>query len=585
MNENNFVSVKEYFEKGTFVVPYYQRGFKWSLLKIDGEHTHLEQLLSDLIKAFIDNPDTEYHLQGITVKNKSNKIELVDGQQRTTSLFLILLYAYSAYKEKEKIFEKDEFFKKYLKLDYAIRREVNIWIYSKKNSKKWKLGENIQDIAAFNEAWSQINKKLKDKKEAFFKYILNNVKLICIALNTEPTKVFSMMNKDKATMKKIELVKSHLLSEASRQAFTDLDTKENDANEWQINHLRSHFAREWDSWLKWWNDKENQKLFNNSIPEIDDEPEISRLLNLYCPIKKNKELKIQNLFAKYCELIDDKDQENGNSTIEAVETFEGLRLLQNIIEEWYDDPLIYNYIGMLCRSSIEKKFEVIKILIEKYKSDKNNFKNKLKEVANWSLVGEVKLEDLTSVFKNPNAIIKERADECLQNLSEKYAYFNSSTNVNKQLLRMNIEIDNNLKRKFDFSVYDNKSLEHIHAKSKEEELTFENKDEFEIGELKKNGIFSVHCIGNLVLLDKNDNSAFGPKCFNKKKQKYFEIKDNKNRKSLKLLHTLSKFSKNKWTEVEIKFNYYETLINFCGIYGLESEELKKEYNKLKKEEE
>ena len=50
-------------------------------------------------------------------------------------------------------------------------------------------------------------------------------------------------------------------------------------------------------------------------------------------------------------------------------------------------------------------------------------------------------------------------------------------------------------------------------------------------------------------------------------------------------YTLSKFSKNKWTEVEIKFNYYETLINFCGIYGLESEELKKEYNKLKKEEE
>ena len=328
MSEKSFLSVKEYFEKGNFIIPYYQRGFKWSLLTNEKGNTHLEQLLIDLKNDF-KKGEVEYHLQGVTVQEKDKKIELVDGQQRTTSLFLILLYAYE-----KKLLKKDSFFYNNLNLEYAVRDEVNDWIKQKKDNPDFsnnKGYEDIQDIVAFNKAWDQINEELKEEKEEFFKYILNNVKLIYIVLNTEPTKVFSMMNKDKAIMTKTELVKATLLSEASRQAFSDLDTNENGDNEWQINHLRSHFAREWDSWLKWWNKNENHKFLNNVISKMNDEPEISRLLRLYYFIEKSDESKLleeEHLFSEYCKMIEDQDKDDDNKKIGAVETFEGLRNLQ-----------------------------------------------------------------------------------------------------------------------------------------------------------------------------------------------------------------------------------------------------------------
>ncbi|WP_203723598.1 DUF262 domain-containing protein [Actinoplanes teichomyceticus] len=67
---------------GHFFVPGYQRGYRW------GEH-EVGRLLDD-----IQNSDGKpYYLQPIVVKKLTNgKWELVDGQQRLTTLFLILEY-------------------------------------------------------------------------------------------------------------------------------------------------------------------------------------------------------------------------------------------------------------------------------------------------------------------------------------------------------------------------------------------------------------------------------------------------------------------------------------------------------------
>lgn len=67
---------------GHFVVPDYQRGYRWGT-------TEVERLLND-IKASDGAP---YFLQPVVVKKLQNeKWELIDGQQRLTTLFLILQY-------------------------------------------------------------------------------------------------------------------------------------------------------------------------------------------------------------------------------------------------------------------------------------------------------------------------------------------------------------------------------------------------------------------------------------------------------------------------------------------------------------
>lgn len=65
---------------GRFFVPSYQRGYRW------GQH-EVTQLLNDIEQA-----DGRYFLQPVVVKSSGDRWELIDGQQRLTTLLLILRY-------------------------------------------------------------------------------------------------------------------------------------------------------------------------------------------------------------------------------------------------------------------------------------------------------------------------------------------------------------------------------------------------------------------------------------------------------------------------------------------------------------
>lgn len=68
--------------KGNFVIPAYQRGYRW-------EKEHIDMLLNDVW----ENGDASYSLQPVVVKKmEDGSFELIDGQQRLTSLFMILKY-------------------------------------------------------------------------------------------------------------------------------------------------------------------------------------------------------------------------------------------------------------------------------------------------------------------------------------------------------------------------------------------------------------------------------------------------------------------------------------------------------------
>lgn len=67
-----------------YIVPDYQREYVWEADK------QVEQLLVDITEAYDNDSKKEYFIGTTVVYNNNGQYELIDGQQRTTTLFLAL---------------------------------------------------------------------------------------------------------------------------------------------------------------------------------------------------------------------------------------------------------------------------------------------------------------------------------------------------------------------------------------------------------------------------------------------------------------------------------------------------------------
>lgn len=540
---SNFKSIKEYFsDNRLFVVPYYQRGYKWSLqTNVKRGDLHLNLLIKDLISEFenatIDGKiyeHHEYYLQGITVKESTETIELVDGQQRTTSLFILLCVL--------KNLGVDIDIQLNNKLKYDVRESANE-VLQDFITGKVEGDENIQDIAALKKAWKLSYTQLAKLEDLplFTEFLLSHIKIIYIKLDNlqDEAKVFSMMNKDKAEMSQTDLIKSNILRETSRQIYTEVQHDNHEGLEWQINEIRTKLATEWDNWRKWWENKEHTAFCDmiSISPSKDGEPNLSRLLMLYIKLEEKETSGIQ-LFEYFKEKIADKNPID----VEAIIVFDKTKLLQNILEEWFEDIKIYNYLGLLFKGcGLEKKEDILLQLIKTYTVKKENFRLKIKDLYIKTILGEDNAEQLINRIAEHND-----------------AYHNMYTFIARQLLRMNVERTTSQKQKFDFTLYEEnnynseqiddaakRSVEHI----KPQTFVHHSLSELELVEL--NGL--TNTIGNLVLVPKGLNSKLGNKAFEDKKQIVFdELVNSKENKYGLWLHTLSVFgSKSDWLKKEI----------------------------------
>lgn len=101
------VKIKSIFEGAKYIVPIYQREYAW-------EETEIECFLDD-----INDQDGEnvYYLGNLIV-DKKDKYEVIDGQQRLTTLYLLFVYL-KKYLE-DKIVLEDS-------LTFEARKKVNIY--------------------------------------------------------------------------------------------------------------------------------------------------------------------------------------------------------------------------------------------------------------------------------------------------------------------------------------------------------------------------------------------------------------------------------------------------------------------------
>lgn len=542
----HLISVADFLMKGHIVVPSYQRGYKWSLLRTDSGDTHLERLLNDLAAA-AEKPEEEYHLQGVTVKQEAGEIELVDGQQRITSVYLLLLYAHAhGVSGLDMLLMRED---RLPRLDYRVRDELKDWLRAKLTGEHMidpardnRKVSDIQDIAAFHRAWEQLAQAMEKvlSLDSFVAFVLKRVKLICVRLHEglSPTKVFSMMNNEKAVMSKSDLVKAKLLSDASRA--DGIGTEASDEGEWQINQRRSQYAREWDRWRQWWENEKHHRFFERFLGTPQNEPKMAWLLRFYLSQVGSKP------DALYSEL-ELRIQAN------APGVFEEIRTTQEILEEWYDDAEIYNALGLLFYggTSGAVRERTLLGLFKRYLRTKIDFANKAMEEAQWSLIP-----------REGDESPREAAHNVLNGLLQENVYDGPfKEHVFRQLLRMNVALLPKNER-FPFEQYHvaERSLEHIQPKSKvirklsqgwqsdddyAQELAFTQeqvKERIDAGYIDlrdaDSGI-SEHCIGNLVLLNKGDNSAVGTKDLRRKREILFD----RLRRGNLLLHTLKVLSK------------------------------------------
>lgn len=544
-----------------FVISHYQRGYVW------GKGDKSDNAVTYMLKSIKDGFDKSesIFLQGITVSEDeiNREITLIDGQQRTTFLYLLLCYLESAKK---------------IEIRYEVREESELFLTELKHKTQNEIitnivrddNESFQDIFFFKRTLRYIHEKLQqiDKNELIH-YLLNNINFLYINIPLEKAiKTFTMMNGSKAKMLDEELIKAELLRQISLPLNKETDSFE---ESWETNALRSRYAREWDKWLYWWKRGEVRKLFKT-------EKQLGWLLECFL---RSKEMR-NGSFENFKTLLKDSQSTKLH--------FKTLRRLQKSFEDIFNNPKIYNWLGisLIHVSDREEQYRIINYFI-KYKQNEQI----LADFSKWRIVGATHDEIIkdsetsnTSEDSEPDNKTKKAID-ALDFISQKRVYESDGDVVARRyLLYLNVLEDNkasnNIGRKFNFSIFDNQSLEHIHPKSKayhkEGDIYIDGNDN-DLGVVEPVGYewlnqdmcptnVSEHSIGNLVLLEGKNNSAFGNKSFSEKKSKYFDL--GVKFESRELLHTISVFANEKWGIDEIDRNQKNIISGFETIYSIKS---------------
>ena len=163
-------------------IPDYQRPYKWQAF-------HVHQLLDDLQDHFLQRRQC-YRLGTLVLHRENSKRNIVDGQQRLTTLYL-LLHALNK-----------------IPAGCALGTQTYPHTISHQN-----IARNHQSIQNFVT-------KLGDKKSAFADYVLNQCELVCIELDNleEAFQFFDSQNARGKSLAPYDLLKAYHLREMPTHA-------------------------------------------------------------------------------------------------------------------------------------------------------------------------------------------------------------------------------------------------------------------------------------------------------------------------------------------------------------------------------
>ncbi|POS02115.1 uncharacterized protein DUF262 [Flavobacterium croceum DSM 17960] len=365
------------FSDQVYFIPSYQRGYRW-------ENKQVLELLEDIYEVYTTKQES-YCLQPIVVSEiEPNRFEIIDGQQRLTTIYILLT--------RLKRYTDEKF-----QLDFQVRTNC---IEFFKNLDEGTLDYSNPDFAHISNAYFLINKWFEDKKNLrvdsnielnMFQTLLEKVEVIWYDVEEhnreELIKIFTRLNSGKIALTNAELIKALFLSKANfGNKNHDTYTSQLDiSNKWnQIEYAL-----------------QDDDFWNFIIPSQNNlETRIDYIFKL---IVQNKEYTVKeesDVFRYYYPLYVKSLQTKLFDFVSS--NWGDVELYFTIIQDWYTNHSYYHLIGLLIWDG-----EDVLSLIKKYQeSTKKDFLAELFESVKDRFCGfNLETLDYKSNYRNVERIL------------------------------------------------------------------------------------------------------------------------------------------------------------------------------------
>ncbi|MBQ8739655.1 MAG: DUF262 domain-containing protein [Clostridia bacterium] len=290
--------------QGDFYIPSYQRGYRWG-------KDEVSRLLDDIYS----NGNNNYCLQPVVVKRDNNRFELIDGQQRLTTLFILLQYI-----KKE--------FKPRIDLKYSLTYETRLNSATfLQNIDSDQADENI-DFFYIAQAYQTIDEWFRKQPndvvaaDDVYGSLVKHVKIIWYEVGEDEDAIglFTRLNIGKIPLTSAELVKAMFLSRDNSKTMT--------------REKQEEIALQWDNIEK--------ELHNSSfwgfLSDKDYQTRIDLILNLIANKPSNNKDKYFTFF--YFDVL--------RSDLDSI--WKKIQHTFLILKDWYEDHNLYHKIGYLIAS-------------------------------------------------------------------------------------------------------------------------------------------------------------------------------------------------------------------------------------------
>lgn len=567
-------------------IPDYQRGYEW------GEN-NVRLLLEDL-KKFLDKiyiSDTDkflddklfYCLQHITIISKDNGeyYNVVDGQQRLTTIAIILAY-----------FGKADLLKG--KLKYSSREDTGEFLNNEIFTRKyWEQNDKEEDVkhkdefyirAAANmvQTWDKEQTWNSNQRKRYIEILLNRTKFIVNVVSGNEEMIFANINGAKAELDGADLLRAVQITHSSKEKYEI--THSDNSNE--VNEYRVKMGMLLDEINNWCGQKDVRTFLGRFLKDDSFDKSgfneklypINYLYRMMYEMHPDNNMPFEFRFFEYG--LDIKGNGVGDDNWEM---YIELKRIYGFVRDWYESDEIYHYLSYLF-SNFKSKVNFVAI----YKTWENS-KGKLSFITELKKeISKYILEIYSSDGENNEEPAKEKLKNDLANLS--FSWYHNKESLVKILILLDVIYSCKSKYRLPINYFVSKGedIEHIGCQTPNEEdlnnrekwleyIKKLNDYKFDIDKgrldewweklLKEQEViddvtsniidelnsYGLNSIGNLVLLHSSQNRSYRNASFNTKKS--IIIEDYYNNKYSIRPYTLKAFSSNHtsmWTLEDIK---------------------------------
>lgn len=218
-------TLRELLDRKKYAIDYYQREYMWGA-------KHIEELLKDLEDKFFSSFDEShehaqvenyphYFLGSIVINHENGRDYLIDGQQRLTSLTLLLIYLYHLLGDHDEhglgnIIFATKYGKKNFNLEVPERTACLEALYTGKDFDAGDQLESVQNmVARYADIEQLFPDTLKDEVLPYFTdWLIDNVDLVVITAKSDDDAyaIFETMNDRGLSLSPTDMLKGYLLA-------------------------------------------------------------------------------------------------------------------------------------------------------------------------------------------------------------------------------------------------------------------------------------------------------------------------------------------------------------------------------------